>query len=182
MPAHVAVHIARTHDAELDQRVAICWNGTRHPSGEGASRGATHPVDFDSPISDRVPLWPAGAKCGLALGKLGFGSLGAGQYHGPAGLGLGRGQLGLGQLGLFSDDWTWNTAHAFPALGLGLRDGAYRFAARLFDALGNPDPTGGTTAAIVVRATPRLPRNLTPTPTQPGHVTLTWAHSTDVAD
>jgi hypothetical protein len=181
MPAHVQLAFIRTHDIELGQRVAVYWNGLRRPDGEGDPQGGAADVDYDTALCESSAIWPAGGKCGLGPGRLGHGSLGAGQHHGPANYGLGLGHLGTGQLGLFTDRRSWSTTKATPRLA-GLRDGPYRFGVRFLDVLGNRDAAAGPEATIVVKNTPRPPQNVTatPGPGPPGRVTLNWTHSRDV--
>jgi hypothetical protein len=178
MPAHVEISFHRTHDLELAQQAAVFWNARRNGLGEGASQGAGRAIDYQDPISTRLPVWPAQGKCGLGLGRLGTGSLGQGQYHGPANYGLGFGQLGIGSLGLYVDRWRWNTSQAQPRLA-GLRDGPYRFGLRFFDEVGNLDLGDVPEATVIVMNTPRPPRDLSVTPAG-DTITLNWTSSLDI--
>jgi hypothetical protein len=180
MTAHVRIRFLRTHDLELAQRAAIYWNARRSAAGEGVSQGGGTAVDYTMALSECAAVWPVGGKCGLGLGRCGFGSLGTGQVHGPVNYGLGLGCLGLGQLGYYSDNWSWETTESRPPL-VGLRDGPYRFGVRFFDAAGNRDAAPGPEAVIVVASAPRPPRNLTAA-AGPGSILLNWTHSRDVED
>lgn len=178
MPAHVQISFQRTHGVELGQQAAVCWNADRHSAGEGASQGGAAAVDYDTPISDRLAIWPPGGKCGLGLGRLGFRSLGMGQLHGPANWGLGFGYLGLGELGIYGDYWRWDTSKAHPPLE-GLRDGPYRFGMSLSDGVGNEASNPGSECTIVVKNVPRPPRYLT-SAAGSASLTLSWTRSRDV--
>ncbi len=131
---------------EHGTQIAIYWNGTRAPNGDGVPGGAA-PIDYSRPLFGPREFWLRGNPhlFGGGFGQGGFGESGA-SFNSE--MGFGRGSFGGGAFGIGGGDFEW--AFSFP-----LRNGVYGIAARLRDSTGNEQSTDAVAMTLEVQAAPR---------------------------
>ena len=118
------------------RRISLPYSGSFYVYGnEGASQ-----IDYDMPLSERVPLWGAcHDKAGFGLCRFGESDFG---WDGSAAVGFGRGAFGKGEFGFDADVVEW-TSGELPA-------GVYSFAVKIADSMGNLGTGASFVSDVVV--------------------------------
>lgn len=134
-------------------------------------------IDFDNPISGKIPIWPQ-----RAVGKV-RGQTRKGTYTRGSGVGFGgRGQGVRGHItrGRFQDVVVWVGAQLYgPAGG----SKVFKFAAKIFDPQGRVsaiNPSASEQVTVVVNSAPRAASGLTPSSLSAGAITFTFTPSQDL--
>lgn len=164
-----SIRIQRDHFVEWGAELALYWNGSRAPNGDGFTEGGA--IDYTSPIVVQR-LWPEGLQLSLfggAFGEGGFADAKSG--HDPQ-RGFAMGPFGQGPFGVGASYWSWKTS--FP-----WRNGTYSLAARLRDRLGNEQTTASATLTIQIAALPRAVPSVAVAGVKLGALQLKWKPSPD---
>lgn len=166
------IRFPRPADAEPGAMVSLYWDGSRAPNGDGIS-GDGAGIDYDNRLVAPTPIWLRGHVhlFGGGFGLGGFAEPGAAP---DPSMGFGRGPFGVGAFGIGGGYWEWT----FP---FALRDGVYRVAVRIIDALGNERETPDATVTLAVEALPRpaTRARLAEYDSEQETIQTSWGHSPD---
>ncbi|MBE0537437.1 MAG: hypothetical protein IH624_17375 [Phycisphaerae bacterium] len=126
-------------------RVELVWLRRMGLPAAGAARvfasGGDGPVDYTSPVSEPLPIWPAWqAQGGFGMSRFGASDFG---YDGSAAVGFGCGLFGEGPFGFDADAMRWVSEE--------LADGVHRFAVTVTDACGSESAPAESEPVTVVR-------------------------------
>jgi hypothetical protein len=127
----------------LTGRVRITFlRGQNLPTDSAAQiyfDNGTGEIDYDNPLtSSPIRIWPAWQdKAGFGMSRFGAGDFG---YDSAAAIGFGKGSFGRGEFGLDADTIGWVSGP--------LQAGAYKFAVKVSDTVGNE--TSSETGQITV--------------------------------
>lgn len=139
------IKVARSIETEYGARIALYWNGQKFANGDGYAIEDAE-IDYTWRIAGPARLWPRGED-GFGTGGFALGGFGESADSDPAS-GFGAGGFGLGGFGLSGSFFTWRPT-------FDLRNGVYRFAARLIDEVGNEQATDIGEVEVEVLAAPR---------------------------
>ena len=155
-PVTVTISVIRRRTWEREAHLGYYWNGSTANDGkEGTVAADTTAVDYNTLLSGETVLaWPKNSKGGRGLG-LRSASI-RGHAYGGRYAGRGNGPRGRGDRGFSDNFFEWSTG----TVGAKLRDGVYTFGIRLFDRKGNRDAGPGVEQRILVKTTPREPKDL----------------------
>lgn len=154
-PSFCKLQVMRRRTFEQSAQAGVFWNGTVTSSKEGNIAAETTAVDYTTLLcGETLLLFPRGSKGGSGHGIRG--RYPRGHAYGGALLGRGNGPRGRSDRGFSDRFFEWSTR----AVGLALRDGVYRFGIRLYDRKENRDSGPGVEERVLIKNTPRSPKDL----------------------
>lgn len=158
------ISIPRAANLEAHIQIALFWNGTLAPNGDGIPGGEAA-IDYTRPLAGPFPLYLNDQRTTYG-GGWGHGPwCEPGALQSPSG-GWARGPWCKGPWCVGGSSFSWQ----FP---IPMRDGDYQIAGLYADELGNVQDAPGTVMVMRVAAVPRPPSGLT-AQVSGGNLILNW--------